>query len=499
MLNCGVTITRLNFIDNLFILKRRARYFNILPFYIVLVISFLVFYWSRYYMHEASSSTLFLVVLFSFVTSILILILRESLVLIFLGWEGLGITSFVLIIYYQNWSRFQGGLLTLLTNRLGDGILIICFSLWIFNFFNKNLRKELTVLLRTLFLILTFTKRAQVPFTRWLPAAIAAPTPVRALVHSSTLVTAGIWLLIKFGNLRLHSNRIWLVLGLITLSLARIAAIVESDGKKIVALSTLSQLGLILRALTLGGYYICLLHLIIHAFAKANLFLVVGNLIHSRFSLQDTRLIKTSRQRSSYYLIIIIRIFSLRGGVFSSGFYSKDFILISESRWVNSFIIFIVLFLIITITLVYCVKFILILIRYSSSLTILTTRISSYLPRVFLRVLSVVLGFYFIKNIALMNISKTRGLYWMVLLISFLMLGILAQPRWAKLFVRQQLIIKRLNYVRSTFSKTISNKLTNSLLEGNYLVRALFSTLILFLSVRVLVLMSVSFVLIIIL
>jgi len=105
----------------------------------------------------------------------------------------------------------------------------------------------------SVFMILSFTKSAQVPFTSWLPAAMAAPTPVRALVHSSTLVTAGIWLLVRFGQFCLLISRIILFLGFCTLMLARIAALLEIDGKKVVALSTLRQLGLIIIALATRG------------------------------------------------------------------------------------------------------------------------------------------------------------------------------------------------------------------------------------------------------
>jgi len=199
--------------------------------------------------------------------------------------------------------------------------------------------------------------------------------------------------------------------GIGTLRLASIAAVIETDGKKIVALSTLRQLGLMFLALTLGGYFICLFHLVMHAFAKANLFLVVGNLIHSRFSLQDARFIGTSRQNIIILIMALVRIFSLRGVIFTSGFFSKDYILIGEQNLFNRLTRFLVLFIIVSMTLVYCFKFLLTILQNRYTLTQALTRASAFVPRVVLRGLSVISGFIFIKNINLLNITKIRGLY----------------------------------------------------------------------------------------
>jgi NADH-ubiquinone oxidoreductase chain 5 len=160
---------------------------------------------------------------------------------------------------------------------------------------------------------------------------MAAPTPVRALVHSSTLVTAGIWLLIQFNQLIVISRVLLFSIGLVTLILARTFALIEVDGKKIVALSTLSQLGLIVFAIAVGGIQTCLFHLFIHALAKANLFIIVGGLIRTRFSNQDIREIgKALNSSVNYNLFIFIRILRLRGRLFISGFFSKDMILINH-------------------------------------------------------------------------------------------------------------------------------------------------------------------------
>ena len=184
----------------------------------------------------------------------------------------------------------------------------------------------------SLFLLLTAacTKSAQLPFSAWLPAAIAAPTPVSSLVHSSTLVTAGVYLLFRLGPSLLHSGLLGFVfrVGVATILMARVRALYETDIKKIVALSTLRQLGLIFTALGLGGFKIAFFHLLAHAFFKALLFMSVGNLIHLSSDYQDLRKIgvcTTSLPVSlSFSLAANMR---LMGLPFMAGFYSKDLML----------------------------------------------------------------------------------------------------------------------------------------------------------------------------
>jgi len=133
------------------------------------------------------------------------------------------------------------------------------------------------------------TKRAQFPFSSWLPAAIAAPTPVSSLVHSSTLVTAGVFLLIRFNFLLEGTNRVISFLSLCTIMLAGVCALNEMDLKKIVAFSTLRQLGFMIFAISQGLWIISFLHIIFHAFFKSSLFLSTGRIIHLIFGEQDSR------------------------------------------------------------------------------------------------------------------------------------------------------------------------------------------------------------------
>jgi NADH-ubiquinone oxidoreductase chain 5 len=171
------------------------------------------------------------------------------------------------------------------------------------------------------------TKRAQMPFSAWLPAAMAAPTPVSALVHSSTLVTAGVYLLIRFSNLLEIRNFLFWV-GVLTMFISGLGANFEIDLKKIIALSTLSQLGLIIMSLGLGIADIAFFHLMTHALFKSLLFLCAGVFIHSIGDTQDIRLIGgliTSCPVTTFYFIGCSM--ALCGFPFLSGFYSKDLIL----------------------------------------------------------------------------------------------------------------------------------------------------------------------------
>ena len=278
----------------------------------------------------------FTLLVLSFVGSMFLLIFRPNIVRVLLGWDGLGVTSYLLVIYYQSAKSYNAGLLTALTNRLGDvGILLTIaliveltswnFTLWRFQDYSLTLSWAIAVVA-----VSAITKRAQIPFSAWLPAAMAAPTPVSALVHSSTLVTAGVYLLIRF-NLVLRQScwtNILLFSGAITMLIAGVRAIFEIDMKKIVALSTLSQLGLIIRALGIGCPEVAFFHLLSHAYFKALLFICAGNLIHCRNDFQDLRQMGSNFDTLPLTTAFInLSNLSLCGFPFIAGFYSKDIFL----------------------------------------------------------------------------------------------------------------------------------------------------------------------------
>lgn len=200
------------------------------------------------------------------------------------------------------------------------------------------------IVISRLVMLAAITKRAQIPFSSWLPAAIAAPTPVSSLVHSSTLVTAGVYLLIRFFNsLPTFILDILLFLSLFTIFMSGLGANFEFDLKKIIALSTLSQLGLIIRILALGRIDLAFFHLLTHALFKALLFICAGVIIHRIGNCQDIRFMGS--------LIFLIPLtctffticnFSLCGLPFLSGFYSKDLIIeLIRIKFINIFIYFI--------------------------------------------------------------------------------------------------------------------------------------------------------------
>lgn len=202
-----------------------------------------------------------------FVLSMNFLVFIPRLPALLLGWDGLGIVSFALVIYYQNIKSLGAGMLTVLANRVGDVIILLSVGLLaLVGYWGILVPWDfyLSSWLAFCVLVAGMTKRAQIPFSAWLPAAIAAPTPVSALVHSSTLVTAGVFLFIRFyPSLSKWEafNPALLLISVLTLLMAGIAANYENDLKKVIALSTLSQLGVIIMALGMGSTYLALFHL----------------------------------------------------------------------------------------------------------------------------------------------------------------------------------------------------------------------------------------------
>jgi len=168
-----------------------------------------------------------------------------------------------------------------------------------------------------------------VPFSAWLPAAIAAPTPVSSLVHSSTLVTAGVYLLLRFNHfLSAPLNKLLFIMGTMTMIMARVSALFESDIKKIIALSTLRQLGLIMSGVGIEILELSLFHLLTHAFFKAIMFIAVGSIIHSNNGIQDLRITAVRGETLGPSLgFLLVSNFRLMGLPYMGGFYSKDLLI----------------------------------------------------------------------------------------------------------------------------------------------------------------------------
>nr|YP_010576274.1 NADH dehydrogenase subunit 5 [Stilicoderus aquilinus]UZN43811.1 NADH dehydrogenase subunit 5 [Stilicoderus aquilinus] len=314
----------------------------------VLYISSMVVLYSKEYMSGDLNMNRFIMLVSMFVLSMMLLIISPNLISILLGWDGLGLVSYCLVIYYQNVKSYNAGMLTALTNRIGDVALLMSIA-WMLNYGSWNyiyylefMKNDLSMnLISWMVVLASITKSAQIPFSSWLPAAMAAPTPVSSLVHSSTLVTAGVYLLIRFNNsLSLNLMMFLLFLGTLTMFMAGLGANFEYDLKKIIALSTLSQLGLMMSILALGEYYLAFFHLLTHALFKATLFMCAGCMIHNLNDCQDIRfmggLVMHMPLTSCFFNISNL---SLCGLPFLSGFYSKDLILeVLSMNYLNIFI-----------------------------------------------------------------------------------------------------------------------------------------------------------------
>nr|AWX90765.1 NADH dehydrogenase subunit 5 [Amphioctopus fangsiao] len=301
---------------------------------LVCLISSSICIFSVSYMKGDVNVNRFMMVLMLFVLSMNFLIFIPSFVSLILGWSGGGLVCWFLVIYYQNNKSLSAGMLTVLMNRVGDCFILAGISImslmghwnylciWYFIFFEICM----------IFVVIAgMTKSAQIPFSSWLPAAMAAPTPVSALVHSSTLVTAGVFLLIRFYNYLIEVSffcDFLLFISIMTTFMSGVCAVYEYDMKKVIALSTLSQLGVMMMSLGLKMPMLSLFHLYTHAMFKALLFLCGGNIIHSFFGMQDIRDMKGVSYMLPFTSIIFnISNMALCGFPFLAGFYSKDLII----------------------------------------------------------------------------------------------------------------------------------------------------------------------------
>nr|AMH85455.1 NADH dehydrogenase subunit 5 [Boettcheria latisterna] len=321
----------------------------------VLMISSLVIFYSKEYMSSDYKINRFIMLVLMFVSSMMLLIISPNLISILLGWDGLGLVSYCLVIYFQNVKSYNAGMLTALSNRIGDVAFLLAiawmlnYGSWNYIFYLETMKNELEMLIvGSLIMLAAMTKSAQIPFSSWLPAAMAAPTPVSALVHSSTLVTAGVYLLIRF-NIVLSSswlgNFLLLISGL-TMFMAGLGANYEFDLKKIIALSTLSQLGLMMSILSMGYYKLAFFHLLTHALFKALLFMCAGAIIHNMNNSQDIRLMGSlSLMMPLTSSCFNVANLALCGMPFLAGFYSKDLILeVVSLSYINFFSFFLYFF-----------------------------------------------------------------------------------------------------------------------------------------------------------
>lgn len=326
---------------------------------IVLLISSMVLIYRIIYIEIDKNIIRYFFLVLMFVFSIILIIIRPNIVRIIFGWDGLGLVSFCLVVYYQNYRSYNSGILTVLINRVGDVMILIIIGIIIIYgswniFFIKNIR------LIIFFLIVAgITKRAQIPFSVWLPRAMAAPTPVSALVHSSTLVTAGVYLLIRFNRYLIirEFRKILIILSVLTIFISGLIANFEFDLKKIIALSTLRQLGLMIIILSVGFPILSYYHLLTHAIFKSLLFMRAGVIIHRIINNQDIRMIGGLNEFIPFTIYRFnLTLIALCGFPFIAGFYSKDIVIeIIYFRKIN-LIIFILSLISLMFTVMYSIR-----------------------------------------------------------------------------------------------------------------------------------------------
>tara|TARA_A100001011_G_scaffold360372_1_gene407608 strand:- start:1138 stop:3045 length:1908 start_codon:yes stop_codon:yes gene_type:complete len=319
---------------------------------VVTFVSALVHIYSIGYMSHDPHKPRFMSYLSLFTFSMLALVVSDNFLQLFFGWEGVGLCSYLLIgFWYKKERANNAAIKAFIVNRIGDfglavGIFLIFFYFGSINFNEvfqlapQLLEKKLLIFgfefsLITLICFFLFIgamgKSAQFLLHTWLPDAMEGPTPVSALIHAATMVTAGVFLVVRCSPLFEYSQTILnlvTIVGMITAIFAASVALVQNDIKKIVAYSTCSQLGYMFFAAGVGAYHVAMFHLFTHAFFKALLFLGSGSVIHAFKDEQDIRNMGGVRKKLPFtYFFMLIGTLALTGFPFLSGFYSKDAII----------------------------------------------------------------------------------------------------------------------------------------------------------------------------
>lgn len=311
----------------------------------VLIVSSLVHIYSIGYMSNDPHNQRFFSYLSLFTFMMIILVTANNFLLMFVGWEGVGICSYLLVsFWFTRIAANQSSMSAFLTNRVGDcfltiGMFAILWSLGNIDYSTvfslaPYINENIVTIIGICLLIGAMAKSSQVGLHVWLPMAMEGPTPVSALIHAATMVTAGVYLLMRASPLIEYSSTVLILClwtGAITTIFSSLIGLFQQDIKKVIAYSTMSQLGMMVIAVGLSSYNIALFHLINHAFYKGLLFLGAGAVIHAVADNQDFRKYGGLRPFLPLtYSVMLIASLSLVAFPFMTGFYSKDFILESS-------------------------------------------------------------------------------------------------------------------------------------------------------------------------
>jgi len=390
----------------------------------VLIVSSLVHVYSIGYMSHDPHNQRFFSYLSLFTFMMIILVTGDNFLVMFVGWEGVGVCSYLLVsFWFTRIAANQSSMAAFLTNRVGDCVLTIGMFAILWSFGNVDYTtvfslapyysENIIIFVGICLLIGAMAKSSQVGLHVWLPMAMEGPTPVSALIHAATMVTAGVYLLMRSSPLIEYSSTVLLLclwVGAITTVFSSLIGLFQQDIKKVIAYSTMSQLGMMVIAIGLSSYNIALFHLVNHAFYKGLLFLGAGAVIHAVADNQDFR---KYGGLISYlplsYSVMLIASLSLVAFPFMTGFYSKDFIL--ESAYGQYHLSSIIVYFIATIgamfTTLYSVKVLYLtfltnpngpLINYKESHAAHEGDIYMSLPLIILAIFSIFFG-YITKDI----------------------------------------------------------------------------------------------------
>ena len=309
-------------------------------------VGFLIHLYSTGYMRGDGGYSRYFAFLNLFVFAMLLLVLGDNLLVLFIGWEGVGLCSYLLIgFWYQDMANSVAGKKAFIVNRIGDfGFLLGAFVLFramsgvegnVLAFgtmaAHTDLLEPIAVAAGLLLFLGATGKSAQIPLYIWLPDAMAGPTPVSALIHAATMVTAGVYMVARLNFLYAlapAASTVIAVVGVATALLAATIALVQTDIKKVLAYSTVSQLGYMFLACGVGAYGVGIFHVLTHAFFKALLFLGAGSVIHALHHEQDLRRMGALRHRLPWTFRTMLVATLAIGGIFPfAGFFSKDEIL----------------------------------------------------------------------------------------------------------------------------------------------------------------------------